>query len=409
MNILPSRFLRITSPHSQLVKRLERIRTSKLARKEEGHVLVQGIKTLEELSSRPHHRIRTIGITFDEHTLPIRAPALDVVSSVRQQEKEEREAETQKEIELDVRQGQRRDSSVWRKGTTRKRSGRLEADLFVATSRKLTNKILGTNSLAAEHEVWAEVAIPNHEHLFSTATNTGSRRVQTPGSTSATEIQRLLVLDQISDPGNMGLIIRSAKALSWDAAWHTPGTVDQYNDKVVRASRALCLDWPTKTAGWKELEQFLENHGLTLLVADMVPRSISHPSLQQEQNRIASQKFVDPYNLVWWNWPSSLPQTHIPERMALVMSSEHHGVRAAATKPGSKTNKPTSATNNGEEQEAKARLMSKAIRVSIPMNPAVESMNVAAAATAMMWELNRAANEIKRSPESKIQVFDTSE
>ncbi|KAF9995607.1 hypothetical protein BGZ79_010701 [Entomortierella chlamydospora] len=416
MNSLPARFLRITAFRNPLVKRLERLRTSKEARQEEGHVLVQGIKTLEELASKGHHRIRTIGITFDEHNLPIRSPALDIVASVRRQELED--------------EGSNRGSSIAAKAsaaaTAAKSSQRrqekiFQADQFVAMSRSLTTKILGTDSPSGEHEVWAEVVIPNYDHLFSIQDNTTtidttttttavtpgfkvhnstqrSKEVPLPQS-PRTDIQRLLILDQILDPGNMGLIVRSAKAFSWDAAWHTPGTVDQYNNKVVRASRALCLDWPTKTGSWKELEKFVERKDLTLLVADMVPGWISDRAVSDAiptSTSVQDNNDFNLYNLVWWNWPKSLPRTRVPERIALVMSSEHHGVKGKA------------GSFDKEDQGAKARLLSRAIRVSIPMNPDVESMNVAAAATAMMWELNRVIDEGKRGP-SKLQVFDTSE
>ncbi|KAG0236110.1 hypothetical protein BGX31_004071 [Mortierella sp. GBA43] len=230
MSLLPSRFLRITSSKNQLVKRLERLRTSKVERQEQGHVLVQGIKTLEELTSKGHH-FRTIGITFDERNLPIRSPALDIVRSVQRQQ------EPQEHTRQD--------------GTAYKAIGRLpvyEADQFVALSQNLTSKVLGTDSLTSEHEVWAEVATRDYEPLFSTAPRQkhhvdNRHESQAPVSVTRAspppgprELRRLLVLDQISDPGNLGLIIRSAMALSWDAAWHTFGTVDPYNDKVDRCS-----------------------------------------------------------------------------------------------------------------------------------------------------------------------------
>ncbi|KAI1314683.1 hypothetical protein EDD11_001852 [Mortierella claussenii] len=381
MNNLPAQFLRITSPKSQLVRRLERLRTSKSMRQAEGHVLVQGIKMLEELASKKHHHIRTIGITFDEHNLPIRSPALDIVSSVKRQEEQGQEqVKTDRRSIVDKREHNQAPAD----------RRRFEADQYVAMSQKLTTRILGTDSLTSEHEVWAEVAIPNHEHLFATSVKSSRSGSTVPGKNS---IRRLLVLDQISDPGNMGLIIRSAKALSWDAAWHTPGTVDQYNDKVVRASRALCLDWPTKTGGWEGLEEYLkQNNDLTLLVADMVPQWISNAG----SSAARSAKQLNPSQLVWWNWPKSLPQNRVPDRIALMMSSEHHGVKASPK------------THTGSAQDdfaAKERLLSSAIRVSIPMNPVVESMNVATAATAMMWELNRVLSE-GQTDTATLQIFD---
>ncbi|KAF9185734.1 hypothetical protein BGZ51_002468 [Haplosporangium sp. Z 767] len=390
MNNLPARFLRITAPKNQLLRRLERLRTSKAARQEEGHVLIQGIKTLQELAAKGH-RVRTIGITFDEHNLPIRAPALDIAASVQC---EDLEASQQEDLDPDQGKG-----SLWAKG---QQKPKFMADQYVAVSRKMTTRILGTDSPTAEHEVWAEVAIPDYSYLFSVPSKSGScpesglgdRPKDTSPRSSSKEldapisqrIRKLVVLDQISDPGNMGLMIRSAKALFWDAGWLTPGTVDPFNNKVVRASRALCLDWPLKNEGrWEELERFLDANQSTLVVADMLPRWAVEQSDERQWN---------PHNLVWWNWPSTIPRTHVPERIALVMSSEHHGVHRQQGEAVS------------QDLEAKTRLLRNAIRVSIPMNPAVESMNVAAAATAMMWELNRVLDAPVDAKVERLQILD---
>ncbi|KAF9985640.1 hypothetical protein BGZ75_002723 [Mortierella antarctica] len=393
MNSLPSRFLRITATKNQLLRRLERLRTSKDVRQEERHVVVQGIKTLQELASKGH-RLRTIAITFDEHNLPIRAPALDIVASVQRDDASDSTG----------REGVSRhqENTEQQRIEGQNRAPRYVADQYVAVSRSITTRILGTDSPTSDHEVFAEVAIPDYRHLFSSnAMSTASSSSCSKTLSRPNEIKRLLVLDKISDPGNMGLVIRSAKALFWDAAWHTPGTVDPYNNKVVRASRALCLDWPVETGGWRKLDRFLESRGFTLVVADMMPRWI-----QDQAGKAASSSKGSGYsrhNLVWWNWPSSLPRSKVPERIALVMSSEHHGVTSRSRAAGN-------GVDHEQELEAKARerLLSNAIRVSIPMNPEVESMNVAAAATAMMWELNRVMD--KDDPESmtatKLQIFD---
>lgn len=47
------------------------------------------------------------------------------------------------------------------------------------------------------------------------------------------------LLDNIQDPGNLGTIIRSAKAFGIDSLILSLDTVDLYNDKVIRASEGL--------------------------------------------------------------------------------------------------------------------------------------------------------------------------
>jgi TrmH family RNA methyltransferase len=48
---------------------------------------------------------------------------------------------------------------------------------------------------------------------------------------------RLLVLDAVQDPGNVGTLVRTAAALGADATIALPGTVDLWNAKVIRGSR----------------------------------------------------------------------------------------------------------------------------------------------------------------------------
>ena len=48
---------------------------------------------------------------------------------------------------------------------------------------------------------------------------------------------KILILDAIQDPGNLGALMRSAKAFNFDTLFLGNGTVDPYNDKVIRSSQ----------------------------------------------------------------------------------------------------------------------------------------------------------------------------
>ena len=50
---------------------------------------------------------------------------------------------------------------------------------------------------------------------------------------------RILVLDDIQDPGNLGTIIRSCVAFNIDTIILSNNSVDLYNSKVIRASQGL--------------------------------------------------------------------------------------------------------------------------------------------------------------------------
>ena len=56
--------------------------------------------------------------------------------------------------------------------------------------------------------------------------------------------ERVLILDRIQDPGNLGTIIRSAVAFNIDTLICSPDCVDVYNSKVVRASQGMMFHLP---------------------------------------------------------------------------------------------------------------------------------------------------------------------
>jgi len=60
--------------------------------------------------------------------------------------------------------------------------------------------------------------------------------------TEAGRITRLLALDGIQDPGNLGTLVRTALALGWDAVALLPGTCDPYNDKVRDFAPVECVN-----------------------------------------------------------------------------------------------------------------------------------------------------------------------
>ena len=53
---------------------------------------------------------------------------------------------------------------------------------------------------------------------------------------------KLLILDNIQDPGNLGTIIRSAVAFNIDTIVLSIDTVDLYNDKVIRSSEGMIFN-----------------------------------------------------------------------------------------------------------------------------------------------------------------------
>ncbi|EYU30920.1 hypothetical protein MIMGU_mgv1a010272mg [Erythranthe guttata] len=64
---------------------------------------------------------------------------------------------------------------------------------------------------------------------------------------------RILVLDGIQDPGNLGTLVRSATAFRWDGVYLLPGCCDPFNDKALRASRGASFQIPIVSGNWQQI------------------------------------------------------------------------------------------------------------------------------------------------------------
>ena len=79
---------------------------------------------------------------------------------------------------------------------------------------------------------------------------------------------RLLVLDGVQDPGNVGTIVRTAEALGVTATFALPGTVDLWNPKVVRSGMGSHFRHPCMVGTWDELDSFRSSRALAVWGAD---------------------------------------------------------------------------------------------------------------------------------------------
>lgn len=149
---------------------------------------------------------------------------------------------------------------------------------------------------------------------------------------STADSLRLLVLDAVQDPGNVGTILRTAAALGASATFALPGTVDLWNAKVVRSGMGAHFHHPCFSGTWDELESFRRERAVALWAADAAGDPLGS---------------LDP-----------------PSRLAIVVGNEGNGLSSLSR--------------------------SRADRlVALPIASTVESLNVAVATGILLYELRR--------------------
>jgi len=81
---------------------------------------------------------------------------------------------------------------------------------------------------------------------------------QKTASMNGMRLEKLLLLDRVQDPGNLGTMIRTADAAGMDAVILGEGCADPYNPKVVRATQGSLFHLPIIKVNLSEFIDGLE-------------------------------------------------------------------------------------------------------------------------------------------------------
>ena len=91
---------------------------------------------------------------------------------------------------------------------------------------------------------------------------------RSPADVSPVTPQRLLVLDAVQDPGNLGTMLRTAGAFGVQASLAMPGTVDLWNAKVVRSAMGAAFHHLAMDCSWDDLDALVAAQEIELWGAD---------------------------------------------------------------------------------------------------------------------------------------------
>ncbi|GGJ84489.1 23S rRNA methyltransferase [Lentibacillus kapialis] len=227
-----------------------------------------------------------------------------------------------------------------------KRKGRRESGKFLIEGFHLVEEAYHSNWEIAEIIVEEGLDYSGWHHQFFTITVSRKvlqhiTRTETPQGIAAVikmkepkeiEGHSVLLIDSIQDPGNLGTIIRTADAAGFDMVMLGDGTVDLYNDKVIRATQGSLFHLP-------------------VLQADLLKKI---PKLQSGGYTVAASALTDAV---------SFKEMPANEKTALIIGNEGAGVR----------NELIDAADQS---------------IKIPIYGQAESLNVSVAAGILMYYIN---------------------
>lgn len=85
----------------------------------------------------------------------------------------------------------------------------------------------------------------------------------------ASSARRILITENISDPGNLGVLIRAALGFGFDLILLAGENVDPYNPKVIRATAGAIFGVSVMDASYEEIKILKSRVNLRLLAADL--------------------------------------------------------------------------------------------------------------------------------------------
>ncbi len=97
--------------------------------------------------------------------------------------------------------------------------------------------------------------------------------------------ERVLLLDDVQDPGNLGTMIRTAVSFGFDGVYCSPGCADVYNEKTIRSTQGALFHIPVLR---QDLETIIEDlHAQGVLVVGTCLHGAIGMSQLQEQEKMA--------------------------------------------------------------------------------------------------------------------------
>lgn len=180
---------------------------------------------------------------------------------------------------------------------------RWQLKMFIAEGKKVVQELLD-EGLDAEHVLIKEGSNFGHPKAVSLSVSDFEKISQLSTADEVLAVfqfpkinseigSKVVILDKINDPGNLGTIIRTCDWFGIQQIFCTTGTVDVFNTKTIQSTMGSIARVNVQYASEEEICQKFSGAGFQFWCADMDGQNLS--------------------------------DTKTPEKLALVMGSESHG------------------------------------------------------------------------------------
>ena len=191
----------------------------------------------------------------------------------------------------------------WYKSLAMKK-GRLDAGAFLVEGDRAIRQIIGSHPGAVIEIVTVEEPLPVYRNyavrlvterqlrsICLTRTPQGTMAVvRLPVDISADQLpgdvgNKVLLLEDIQDPGNVGTLIRTAAAFDFSGVIMTENCADPLSPKCVQATAGTVLSvWLRRTRRYLELVRALRERGYSLVAAEL--DGVAEPSILRRQSKL---------------------------------------------------------------------------------------------------------------------------
>ena len=176
----------------------------------------------------------------------------------------------------------------WYKGLST-REGRIEAGAFLVEGGRAVSQVAGNHPAEVNEILFTTELPPGYDRFVNRRVTGGQLRSiccsQTPQGTAAVirmpgdvysdnlpgrPGNRILLLEDIQDPGNAGTLIRTAAAFGYSGVILTEKSADPFSPKCVQSTAGAILSlWIRRAPSYLKMVEELKRDGYQLVAADL--------------------------------------------------------------------------------------------------------------------------------------------